>query len=134
MTRHIEDTIQSMIITWADYKLLPRHLGGAGRTIGDYIVASANGGRRHPREAGRLKKQGVRAGFPDLQLTVANNGYHGLYIELKRPKSRGVTAGAISKEQRVWNKRLNEQGYLAVFSYGFEATVKVIEEYLIDKN
>ncbi len=46
-----------------------------------------NGGKRNEREAAALKRQGVRAGVPDLCLPVAKGKYHGLYIELKYGKT-----------------------------------------------
>lgn len=42
-----------------------------------------NGGKRNCNEAAALKRQGVKPGVPDLNLPVARNGYHGLYIEMK---------------------------------------------------
>lgn len=44
-----------------------------------------NGGKRDKATAAVLKRQGVKAGVPDLVLPVARCGYHGLYIELKAP-------------------------------------------------
>ena len=31
----------------------------------------------------KMSKEGAKAGFPDLQLSVARQGYHGLYVEMK---------------------------------------------------
>mgnify|MGYP004433785991 CR=1 FL=1 len=39
--------------------------------------------QRDARTAANLKRQGVKAGVPDLHLPVARGGYNGLYIELK---------------------------------------------------
>lgn len=47
------------------------------------LYAVPNGGRRDKAEAAHLKRQGVRAGVPDLCLAVPKGKYHGLYIELK---------------------------------------------------
>ena len=47
-----------------------------------------NGGSRNKAEAANLKRQGVRAGVPDLFLPVARGGYHGPYIELKFEKNK----------------------------------------------
>lgn len=46
------------------------------------LYAVPNGGRRDKAEAAHLKRQGVRAGVPDLCLAVPKGKYHGLYIEL----------------------------------------------------
>ena len=83
-----------------------------------------NGGSRNKREAANLKKQGVKAGVPDICLPVARGGYHGLYIEMKAGKNKP------SENQKEWMAMLNFQGYLAVVCYGWEEASKVIERYL----
>ena len=57
--------------------------------------------------------------------TVARNGYHGLYIELKAGKNKAT------KNQEKWQVFLNDQGYYAVICYGWHEAAKVIEEYLL---
>lgn len=47
------------------------------------LYAVPNGGRRDKAEAAHLKRQGVRAGVPDLCLAVPKGKYHGLYMSLK---------------------------------------------------
>jgi hypothetical protein len=37
--------------------------------------------------------------------------------------------GVVSKEQKEWIKQLNERGYYATYSKGYEATIKVINDY-----
>ena len=44
----------------------------------DLLFHIPNGGSRHPREAANLKRQGVKAGVPDLFLPIARGKYHGL--------------------------------------------------------
>lgn len=67
-----------------------------------------NGGSRNKREAANLKRQGVRAGVPDLCLPVARAGFHGMYIELKFGKNKPTT------KQAEWLCALKEHGYLTV--------------------
>ena len=83
-----------------------------------------NGGKRDKATAVALKRQGVKAGVPDLVLPVARCGYHGLYIELK------AQGGSVQKSQKEFIKRLRQQGYLAVICYGWQDTVKLIGDYL----
>jgi len=83
-----------------------------------------NGGSRNKIEAANLKRQGVKAGVPDICLPVARGKYHGLYIELKHGKNK------LSDNQKIWLKRLQNQGYLAICCYGWEEAVKAIEKYL----
>ena len=85
-----------------------------------------NGGQRNKTTAIALKRQGVKAGVPDLMLPVARHGYHGLYIELKKAdKTNKATA-----LQKQWLYDLNEQGYKAVVCYGFDEAIKVLAAYL----
>ena len=54
----------------------------------DLLYHIPNGGRRDAKEAAHLKRQGVRAGVPDLCLPVPRGGFHGLYIELKAGQNK----------------------------------------------
>ena len=51
--------------------------------LDEYLIHIPNGGYRHPLEALKLKKMGVKAGVSDLFLAYPNPNYHGLWIELK---------------------------------------------------
>lgn len=83
-----------------------------------------NGGKRDARTAANLKRQGVKAGVPDLHLPVARGGYHGLYIELK------VGSNKPTQLQKKWLSSLNEQGYLAVVCYGWQEAAEQLINYL----
>jgi len=89
------------------------------------IMAIPNGGYRLPKTAKELKRQGVKAGYPDMQLDVAAGGYFGLKIELK---NKG--GGRLSAEQREWLRVLNENGYRAVVCLGWREAVDEIARYL----
>lgn len=83
-----------------------------------------NGGSRNTLEAANLKRQGVKAGVPDLCLPVPKNGFHGLYIEMKYGKNK------TTKRQEEWLKALREQGYYTAVCYGAEEAETVIASYL----
>lgn len=87
-----------------------------------------NGGSRNKAEAANLKRQGVKAGVPDLFLPVARGGYHGLYIELKFGKNK------TSKNQDKWLSALSKQGYCAMVCYGWVEAKEAICEYLKGEN
>lgn len=87
-----------------------------------------NGGRRDARTGAMMKRQGVKAGVPDLHLPVARGGYHSLYIELK------TTKGKTRESQDEWIKALNEQGNLAVVCHGAEEAIATIKLYLEKKS
>ena len=104
-----------------------------------WIYAVPNGARTSISVAKRLKKEGMRAGVPDLFLPFPKlklgdrkpDGwcdhvyYHGLFIEMKRKKG-SVT----SPEQKAWHKYLLSAGYQVVIAKGADEAVKFIKEYL----
>lgn len=89
--------------------------------------AIPNGGSRHMLEALNLKRSGVKRGVPDICIPVASQGYHGLYIELKR-----VKGGKISIEQTQWLDNLSYNGYKATVAYGCDHAQQIISEYFGD--
>ena len=75
---------------------------------------------------GRLqKRQGVRAGCPDLCLTVARGGFFGLFVEMKRK------AGRLTDEQKVFQDDLRAQGYRVETCYGADQAMDVITNYML---
>ena len=83
-----------------------------------------NGGKRDKVTAINLKRQGVKAGVPDICLPVARGGYFGLYIELK------VGSNKPTKLQNEWLCNLNKQGYLATVCYGWQQAAEILVAYL----
>jgi len=90
------------------------------------LFAIPNGGERNPIVAGRLKAEGVKSGVPDLFLPVARHGFHGLFIEMKKPK------GTIGPNQPQWEADLKAQGYGHLFSYGWEQAASALEWWLTE--
>ena len=93
--RSLEHEIQCGIVQWARLQKPPLYL----------LHAIPNGGQRHILVAVKLKAEGLLAGIPDLFLPVAAQGFHGLYIEVKKPK------GVLSKSQKTIFPLLEKQGY-----------------------
>lgn len=83
-----------------------------------------NGGKRDARTAITLKRQGVKAGVPDLCLPVSRGGYHGLYIELKVGRNKPTD------HQREWLRDLSAQGYATAVCYGWEEAAETLASYL----
>lgn len=83
-----------------------------------------NGGSRNKIEAANLKRQGVKAGVPDLCLPIPMNGFHGLYIEMKYGKNK------TTETQEEWLKELKAQGYFTAVCYGAEQAKRMIAGYL----
>lgn len=88
------------------------------------LYAIPNGGKRAIKTAVALKRQGVKAGVPDMCLPVSRGGFHGLYIELKRQKG-----GTVSEAQKAWIDSLNAQGYKAVVCHGADEAIAEIKDY-----
>lgn len=114
-----EDEIQISIINWATLQKYKN------RTLDYYLSHPANGGYRKDKEAAKLKRMGVQAGYPDLILDIPKGGYHGLRIELKKLKG-GVTRD--NQKERI--AVLNEEGYYAVVCKGFQDATQTIKRYM----
>ena len=111
---------QEAIIQWCQYRY------GTYPEL-ELLYHVPNGGRRDKAEAAALKRQGVKAGVPDLVLPVARGGFHGLYIELKAP------GGSVQKSQKEYIAKLEQQGYLAQVRIGWQAAVELLSDYLEGK-
>ena len=107
----------------------------------ELLHAIPNGGARGDSAKSRairgakLKATGVKRGIPDIFLPIAmiasNNitKYHGLYIELKRPKTSVRSAGTLQEEQEEMHVKLRNQGYCVVTCYGYKEALKTLELY-----
>lgn len=82
------------------------------------------------RERGQKKLMGMLNGVPDLCLPIARHGKHGLYIEMKKPKTAKSPAGRQSVEQVYWQRRLEENGYQYTVCHGWEEAVDTLIAYL----
>ena len=92
---------------------------------GVVIFAIPNGGGRTKREGGKLKAEGVLPGVPDLMVARANVVYNGLFIEMKKIGSRGM-----SKPQKEVSARLAAEGYLVATCFGCEEAWNTFQEYM----
>lgn len=91
----------------------------------EYLHHVPNGGKRDKATAIALKRQGVKAGVPDIHLPVAKGSYHGLYIELKAGKN------TTTSNQKQWLKFLRLQGYYTAICYSWQLAAELIERYLL---
>ena len=86
-----------------------------------------NEGRRSIGAGARLKREGLRKGFPDMGLFVPAHGKGALFIELK------TWGGKVSREQADYLEMLRSRGYPACVCFGWEAARQCIEDYLAGK-
>ena len=107
---------QEALFEWAGYQL--------GRMPElEYMHHVPNGGKRDAAIA--LKRQGVKAGVPDIVLPAVRAEYHGLYIELKAGKNTATN------NQKRWLEFLRQQGYFTAVCYGWKIAAELIETYLL---
>jgi hypothetical protein len=120
-----EHAEQSAVITWA------RMSAGRWPCLA-WLHAIPNGGARadNPRLAAirgaQLKAEGVTRGISDLFLPAGRRGFHGLYIEMKRP-------GALSElrpEQRAFLEYCESAGYLAQAFDNADDAIAAITDYV----
>lgn len=97
------------------------------RKLDKYVVVSANGGVRHKKTAVELKLSGVRAGIPDIFIMIPKNGYHGLFIEMKRERKYKSKA---TQDQLAFLQLAQSMGYAATIAYGWQEAAKITMQYL----
>lgn len=88
--------------------------------------ARGNDSRTATIRGGALKAEGVKAGVFDLCLPVARGGYHGLYIEMKKPGKIKDT----SPEQKEFGEFLTKQSYAWRVCDNWVMATETIEQYL----
>lgn len=89
--RHVEDDLQKSVFAY-----LARALPDEGTAY-----AIPNGGKRHAREAARMKGLGVVAGMPDIGICYRGRA---MFVELKAPR------GVVSAAQRETIRKLTYCG------------------------
>ena len=72
----------------------------------------------------RNSQMGCRKGVPDLMLPIPMHGYHGLFIEMKKP------GGRLDRTQRRWLEALTNLGYLAICCKGWEEARDALQRYM----
>jgi len=116
MIKMTEHQSQSALIKWCS--LNETRLSGL-----ELIHAIANEGSGSKARGARMKREGVKAGVPDLFLPVARGGFFGLYIENK------VKGGRVRPNQKKWIVDLTDQGYSVMVSFDWERATQIIELY-----
>lgn len=89
----------------------------------DLIHAVPNGGARNIIVAVKLKREGVKAGVPDVSWPVARGGFIGLAIEMKHGD------GNPTKEQKWRMTKMQQEGWLCCFAWDWMAAARTIQGY-----
>lgn len=121
---------QAALVQWA--ALAARHAVDGMEPVPALagLFAIPNGGHRHEAVAAAMKREGVKAGVPDLCLPVAvrhartGRVYGALWIEMK------TTTGRLSRPQQVWRRFLTGHGQAYALCRSFEEARTVILAYL----
>lgn len=91
--------------------------------LGIPVTHSANEGKRSKSYGAKLKRMGLRPGFPDLLITRARGGYHGFAIEMKYGNNKPTS------DQKEWLRRLSQEGYATAVCYTAADAIRLIEKY-----
>lgn len=94
--------------------------------IKKHLIFAIPNGTNVPSYKGRskLKAEGLKSGVPDLMIPEARNGFHGFFIEMKKPKT-----GKVSANQDEWLDTLCYNGYRAEVCYGATEAIAAIDDY-----
>ncbi|MGA9851859.1 MAG: hypothetical protein WBR15_02890 [Gammaproteobacteria bacterium] len=134
--QHLEDAEQKALMGWARITPLRGSDVIAHATLSDYLIAYPNGGKRLYTEAARMAGLGVKKGVVDLFLPLARHGFHGLWIEMKKPihafPSRSAARDAVTDEQESWICKMEKAGHAAAPCYGWDEARTLLEEYLAE--
>lgn len=105
-----EEAEQAAVIDYCAIKNIP-------------VVHIPNEGKRSPSYGAKLKRMGLKKGFPDLFFPIPRGGYHGLFIEMKYGK------GKLSDDQKEWLQSLSDSGYACYVCYGADEAIRIIKNY-----
>lgn len=123
---------QSALFLWAN-------LNVAKYPMLRWMHAIPNGGSRGDNAKSRMirgaqmKAEGVKQGVADVFLPCPINGWHGLYIEMKKPDQRPKregSKGGLSDDQILFKEHCNLHGYGWIVCYSWEEAARTIVQYL----
>lgn len=121
--REVEAQHGIALIEWAD-------LSEALHPELAYLTHIPNGGARNAKTGYDLKRQGVRRGIWDYNLSVRTPLYPGLWTELKKPEERTKRRGGLSPEQVAFGAFVHAQGYATVVAYEWTEARDAVVAYL----
>lgn len=111
----VEDTHQKAYMTWFKTQF---------PALKEDIHHFANERECSGRFGKHLQDMGVLSGVSDIFLGIPNNGYAGLWIELK------VLNGRLMPNQHNFLRRKSARGYYAIAAWGWENAKEVTLKYL----
>ena len=103
--------------------LLWAHAVPNGGARGDSKKAAAIRGAQ-------LKAEGVKSGVADVFIPYPNDGFHGLYIEFKRPNLINKGYDALSPNQKLFALYCKKVGFMHATAFDWLDGVNFIKQYL----
>jgi hypothetical protein len=88
------------------------------------LMSIPNGGKRDPRVAAQMKREGILPGAPDIFVPEPRGEKHGLFIEMKR------VGGRTSGKQDDVIPMLRDRGYEVVVCEGADAAYMAFMDYV----
>lgn len=126
--KHIEHDMQVACVNW-----FKEHFAA----YEPFFWSTPNGGYRSAKTAREMKAEGQKAGVPDLQLAYPCNGYHGLFIEMKKSimgkRGKLIGKGVCSDAQYKVINDLRKVGYRVEVCYSFDQFKEIVTNYLTIK-
>ncbi len=113
--RNLESTIQCNFMQWLKLQCPAVHA---------VSFAIVNGGARTKSYGSRLKREGMKAGVPDVFIAYPTYKHPGMWIEFKSAKGR------VSPEQKRMMGLLTERGYRVEVCYNFDQAMEAVNSYL----
>lgn len=113
--RRVEEQHQAAFVGWFRVQF---------KRFEKLLFMIANGENVGAARMHRLKQLGLVPGMPDLMLSIARQGHHGLYIEMKKED------GHLQLNQVEQHKALREQNYKVVTCYGWDEARAELKNYL----
>lgn len=113
-----EESIQMATVAWLRMQY-PKVL-----TIISPIVKYGGNARQRLIQGAKQKRMGYVKGTLDKLIPKARGGYHGLFIEYKKPGEK------LTKEQIEIKDILTEDGYKVAVCFSTDEAIKVITAYL----
>lgn len=114
-----EHDTQAAFFQWANLQRFPGI---------ELLHATPNGGARHPAVAAKLKKEGVRAGVPDVSWPVARGGFIGLAIEFKTFDAKGSpTNCGIEQAKRI--DKMQAEGWCVAVCWSWPSAARLLTGY-----
>lgn len=137
---HLEEQEQITLLHWAAFQRIRIPGVREKLPLSEFIIAIPNGAhlagneKQRGMQMARLKRLGLKPGASDLLVALARGEWHGLWLEMKRPRHTfdggAAIARAVREDQRTFGELMQRVGYRHAVAYGFEEAQSIVESYV----